>query len=67
MDLRDFESILIFFREEEIEALLVAIEERRSRRLAHSGEGFRAWVEQPVYSSCVGESGFSEVRIHHPA
>jgi hypothetical protein len=33
VDLKDFESILFFFSEEEIEKLQVAIEERRSRRL----------------------------------
>ncbi len=32
--MRDFESILIIFSEEEIEELQAAIEERRSRRLA---------------------------------
>ncbi len=34
VDLRDFESIPIFFSEEEIERLQTAIDERRSRRLA---------------------------------
>lgn len=38
MDLRDFKSILIFFSEEEIEKLEAAIDERRSRRLAHGEE-----------------------------
>jgi hypothetical protein len=55
VDLRDFESILIFFSEDEIEELQAAIDERRSRRLACDGEDRPGSVEQPVYP--LGERG----------
>jgi hypothetical protein len=49
-DLRDFESIPIFFSEEEIGELQADIDEHRSRRLAREGEDRPESVEQPVYS-----------------
>jgi hypothetical protein len=68
VNLRDFESISLFFSEEEIEELLAVIEERRSRRMAHDGEDCPGSAEQPVYSPEVGEEVvFSEDRIRHPA
>ena len=54
MNLRDFESIFLFFSDEEIEELQAAIDERRSRRLARDGEEDLGAVEQPLYSSNVG-------------
>jgi hypothetical protein len=69
MKLRDFESVLLFFSEEEIEELQAAIDERgsRRRRLARDGEDCPGSVEQPVYSSNVGEvvEEFSAVHIQH--
>ena len=65
VNLRDFESILLFFSEEEIEELQAAIDERRrSRRLARDGEELGP-VDQPVYSSNVGEEVLSEVHTLH--
>jgi hypothetical protein len=55
--LRDFESILLFFSEEEVEELQAAIAERRSRRLARDGKDCPESEEQPPYSSNVGEIG----------
>jgi len=66
VNLRDFKSILLYFSEEEIEVLQAAIDERKSRRLARDRqEGCPGAVEQPVYSSNVGEEEFLEV--HTPA
>jgi hypothetical protein len=62
LNLRDFESISIFFSAKEIEEFLTAIDERRSRRLAHDRVDRPGSVEQPVYSSNAGEGVFSEVR-----
>jgi hypothetical protein len=60
--LRDFESILLFLSEEEIEELQAAIDERRSRRLAREEEEHGPGaVEQPVYSSSVGVEELLEV------
>jgi hypothetical protein len=50
MDLRDFESIPIFFTEEEIEELQAAIDERKSRRLALDEERSLKPVERSDYS-----------------
>jgi hypothetical protein len=55
VDLRDFESIPIFFSEEEIEEVQAAIDERRSRRLALEEERPLKVVEQSDYSSNVLE------------
>jgi hypothetical protein len=50
VDLRDFESILLFFSEEEIDVLRAAIDERRSRRLASDEERSLKPAEQSDYS-----------------
>jgi hypothetical protein len=68
VDLRDFESIPIFFSEEEIENLQAAIDKRRSRRLARNGEYCPGSVERPLYSpNLVEKQVLSETRIQHPA
>jgi len=67
VDLRDFESLLIFFSEEEIEELQATIDKRRSRRLARDGDDCPGSVKPPVYSFNVVEELFSEVRIQDPA
>jgi hypothetical protein len=60
--LRDFDSILLYFSEEEIEELQAAIEARASRRLAREEEqDCSGTLEQPVYSPNVLEEVFSEV------
>jgi hypothetical protein len=46
VQLRAFESILIFFSEEEIEKLQADIDKRRSRSLAREGEDRPESVEQ---------------------
>ena len=68
MDLRDFGSILIYFSEEEIEKLQVAIEERRFRRLVLDEERSLNPAEQPHYSLNLPEEGevFPEVHSQHP-
>ena len=68
MNLRDFESILIYFSQEEIEKLQVAIEERRSRRLVLDEERSLNPAEQPDYSLNLAEEVevFPEVPIQHP-
>jgi hypothetical protein len=68
VDLRDFESILIFFSEGEIENLQVAIEKRRCRRLVLDYERSLSPAEQPDYSLNLAEEGevFPEVPIQHP-
>ena len=63
VNLRDFDTVLIFFSEEEIEELQAAIDKRRSRRPARHGEDCPALLEQPVYSSNVRGEEFSEVRM----
>ena len=67
VDLSDFESILIFFSEEEIEKLQAAIEERRSRRLALDKEDALKLAERSDYSPKLVEEVFPEVHIQHPA
>ncbi len=67
MDLRDFQSISIFFSEEEIEELQAAIDERRSRRLVLDEERSLKPAEQSDYSPKLVEDVFSEVRMQHPA
>jgi hypothetical protein len=69
VELRDFESILIYFSEGEIENLQVAIEERRCRRLVLDYERSLNPAEQPDYSLNLAEEGevFPEVHIQHPA
>jgi hypothetical protein len=62
MNLREFQSILIYFGEEEIEDLQAAIDKRRNRRSACDGDDRPGLVEQPVYSSNVGADEFSEIR-----
>ena len=56
MDLRDFESILIFFSEEEIKELQAAIDERCKVR-THLGDAHAAatWEVEPHAS----QSGYS--------
>jgi len=41
VDLRDFESIVLFLSEEEIDELQAAIDERRMERLAREGKDHR--------------------------
>jgi hypothetical protein len=60
VDLRDFESILICFSEEEIEKLQAAIDERRSRSsLGRNEECSLEPAEQSELPNCV-EQRFSE-------
>lgn len=67
VDLRDFESILFFFSEEEIEKLQVAIEERRSGRLVLDKERSLNPAEPPDYSfNLVEDEVLPEDRIQHP-
>lgn len=66
MDLRDFESISIFFSEEEMAELQTAIDERRSRRLALE-ERSPEPAENSDYSPNVVEAVFSALGIQHPA
>jgi hypothetical protein len=68
VELRDFESILIYFSEGEIENLQVAIEKRRCRRLVLDEERSLNPAEQPDYSLNLAEEGevFPEVPIQHP-
>jgi hypothetical protein len=68
VELRDFECILIFFSEEEIEKLQVAIEKRRNRKLVLDKECSLSPAEQPDYSLNLAEDEvFPEVHIQHPA
>jgi len=62
VNLRDFESIPIFFSEEEIEVLQAAIDERRRRTLAPEEERTLEPAEQSDYSPKLVECEFSEVR-----
>ena len=64
VNLRDFESILIFFSEKEIEELQAAIDKRRS--LALDEESLRNLVKQSDYSANGVEAAFSEAHIQHP-
>jgi hypothetical protein len=64
VNLRDFESILIFFSEEEIEELQGAIDKRRN--LALDEESLRNLVKQSDYSANGVEAAFSEAHIQHP-
>jgi hypothetical protein len=61
VDLMDFESILIYFSEGEIEELLVAIDERRSRRLARDREVCLGSEEQLVYPLDGRGAGFQKL------
>jgi hypothetical protein len=66
--LRDFESILIFFSEEEIETLQAAIDERRSRRPARDEQRSLEPAEQSDYSpNRVEGEVFAELHMQHPA
>jgi hypothetical protein len=65
VDLRDFESILIFFSEEEIEELQGAIDKRRS--LALDEESLPKLAEQSDHSANGAQVVFSEVHIQHLA
>ena len=65
VNLRDFESIPIFFSEEEIEELQAAIDKRRS--LALDEESLPKRAEQSDYSANGVEAVFSEGHIQHPA
>jgi hypothetical protein len=68
VELRDFESILIFFSEEEIEKLQAAIDMRRSRKLVLDYERSLNPTEQPDHSLNLAEDEvFPEVHIQHPA
>jgi hypothetical protein len=55
VDLMDFESIPIFFSEEEIEELQADIDKRRSRRLAREGRSSGVGGAELVYSPNVPE------------
>jgi hypothetical protein len=66
VNLRDFESISIFFSEGEMAELQAAIVERRSRRLALE-ERPPEPAEQSDYSRNVVEAVLSDLRIQHPA
>jgi hypothetical protein len=66
VDLSDFESILLYFSEEEIEELQAAIDKRRSRKPALGQESSPKLAEQSDYSSNGVEAVFSEVHIQHP-
>ena len=62
VNLRDFDSILLYFSEEEIEELQAAIDTRKSRRLAREEEqDCSGTLEQSVYSPNDLEGEFSEV------
>jgi hypothetical protein len=65
VDLRDFESILIFFSEEEIEELQGAIDKRRS--LALDEESLHNLVKQSDYTANGVEGVSPEVPLQHPA
>jgi hypothetical protein len=65
VNLRDFESILIFFSEEEIEELQVAIDKRRSPALAEGN--LPKLAEQSDHSANGVDAAFSEAHIQHPA
>jgi hypothetical protein len=67
VDLRDFESILTFFSEEEIEDLEAAIDERSSRRLALDEKRSPKPAEQSDHPPDDVEAVFSDVHIQHPA
>jgi hypothetical protein len=67
VDLRDFESILTFFSEEEIEDLQAAIDERSSRRPALDEKRSPKPAEQSDYPPDDVEAAFSDVHIQHPA
>jgi hypothetical protein len=64
VNLRDFESILMFFSEKEIEELQAAIDMRRS--LALDEESLRNLVKHSDYSANGVEAAFSEAHIQHP-
>jgi hypothetical protein len=64
VNLRDFESILIFFSEKEIEEVQAAIDKRRS--LALDEESLRNLVKQSDYSANGVEGASSEAHIQHP-
>ena len=64
MNLRDFESILIFFSEKEIEELQAAIDKRSS--LALDEESLHKLAEQSDYSANGMETASSEAHIQHP-
>jgi hypothetical protein len=65
MNLRDFESILFFFSEEEIEELQAAIDKRSE--LVLDEVSLPKLAEKSDYSANVVEGAFSEVHIHDPA
>ena len=67
VDLRDFQSILLYFSEEELEKVQAAIDERRSRRLVPDEERSLEPAEQSDYSPTLADEVFSESRIQHPA
>ena len=50
MNLRDFESIRLYFSEEDIDELQAGIIKRRTERLACDGRDHRASEEDPNYS-----------------
>ena len=64
--MRDFESVLIYFSEEELDKLQVAIEQRRSRRLALDYERSLNPAEQSHSSLNLAGEVFPEVPIQHP-
>ncbi len=64
VNLRDFESILIFFSEEEIEDLQATIDKRRNQAL--NEESLPKLAEQSDHSANVVEGASSEAHIQHP-
>ena len=64
VNLRDFESILIFFSEKELEELQAAIDKRRS--LALDEESLRNLIRQSGYSANGVEAATPVAHIQHP-
>ncbi len=65
VNLRNFESILIFFSEEEIEELQAAIDKRRNQALGE--ESLPKLAEQSEYPAKAVVAVLSEIPIQHPA
>ncbi len=65
VNLRDFESIAIFFSEEEIEELQATIDKRRG--LALDEESLPKLAKQSDYSANGVEAVLPEVPLQHPA
>ncbi len=65
VNLRDFESILIFFSEEEIEELQATIDNRRNQ--APGEESVPKLAEHSNYPANAVEAVLSEIAMRHPA